>query len=55
LSLLLSLLCLISYGGVLPSLLPIFSPAGVSWIGHVSGFGGGLLAAWGVHRSPLEP
>ena len=55
LSLLLSLLCLISYGGVLPSLLPIFSPAGVSWIGHMSGFGGGLLAAWGVHRSPLEP
>ena len=50
LSLLLSLLCLISYGGVLPSLLPIFSPVGVSWIGHVSGFVGGLLAAWAVHR-----
>lgn len=55
LSLLLSLLCLISYGGVLPSLLPIFSPVGVSWIGHVSGFGGGLLAAWGMHRSPVDP
>lgn len=49
-SLLLSVLCLITYGGVLPSLLPFASPAGVSWIGHVSGFGGGLLAAWAVHR-----
>ena len=52
LSLLLSVLCLISYGGVLPSLIPLFSPAGVSWIGHASGFAGGLLAAWGVHRIP---
>jgi len=50
LSLLLSLGVLVAYGGVLPSLLPIFSPAGVSWIGHVSGFVGGLLAAWAVHR-----
>ncbi len=45
LSLLLSLLCLIVYGGVLPSLVPIFTPAGVSWISHASGFAGGLLAA----------
>ncbi|MEB3235029.1 MAG: rhomboid family intramembrane serine protease [Cyanobacteriota bacterium] len=51
LSLLLSLLCLIAYGGVLPTLLPIFVPAGVSWIGHVSGFAGGALAAWAVRRS----
>ena len=50
LSLLLSLFCLITYGGVLPSLLPVLSPSGVSWIGHVSGFGGGLLAAWAIHR-----
>jgi membrane associated rhomboid family serine protease len=51
LSLLLSLLVLIVYGGVLPSLIPIFSPAGVSWIGHISGFTGGVLAAWAVqHR-----
>ncbi|CAK6689267.1 rhomboid family intramembrane serine protease [Synechococcus sp. CBW1107] len=49
LSLLLSVLCLISYGGVLPSLIPLFSPAGVSWIGHASGFAGGMLAAWGMH------
>jgi hypothetical protein len=47
-SLLLSVLCLVTYGGVLPTLLPFFVPAGVSWIGHVSGFAGGLLAAWAV-------
>ena len=51
LSLLLSVLCLISYGGVLPSLIPLFSPAGVSWIGHASGFAGGILAACGMHRT----
>lgn len=50
--LLLSLVCLVSYGGVLPSLLPMVSPAGVSWIGHASGFIGGLLAAWAVYREP---
>jgi membrane associated rhomboid family serine protease len=54
LSLLLSVLCLVSYGGVLPSLIPLFSPAGVSWIGHTSGFAGGLLAAWAVQRG-AEP
>jgi membrane associated rhomboid family serine protease len=48
LSLLLSLLTLTLYGGVLPSLIPLFSPAGVSWIGHLSGFIGGLLAALAV-------
>ena len=57
LSLLLSVLCLISYGGVLPSLIPLFSPAGVSWIGHASGFAGGILATWGMHRTtqPSDP
>lgn len=50
LSLLLSLVVLIGYGGVLPTLLPFVSPAGVSWIGHVSGFAGGMLAAWAVQR-----
>jgi len=49
-SLLLSVLCLVTYGGVLPTLLPFFVPAGVSWIGHVSGFAGGRLAAWAVQR-----
>ena len=48
--LLLSLFCLVSYGGILPSLLPLFSAPGVSWIGHASGFAGGLLAALAIHR-----
>lgn len=42
--------CLITWGGVLPSLLPFASPAGVSWIGHVSGFAGGVVAALAIHR-----
>jgi membrane associated rhomboid family serine protease len=46
----LSLIALVGYGGVLPSLLPLFSPAGVSWIGHLSGFAGGVLAALAVFR-----
>jgi membrane associated rhomboid family serine protease len=50
LSIVLSLIALVAYGGVLPSLIPLFSPAGVSWIGHVSGFGGGVLAALAVFR-----
>jgi len=50
LSLSLSIFALISYGGVLPSLLPIFSPSGVSWIGHFSGFLGGIVAAYAVVR-----
>lgn len=49
-SLLLSLICLFAYGGLLPSLLPFLSPPGVSWIGHVSGFAGGVLAALAIHR-----
>ena len=50
LSLSLSIFALISYGGVLPSLLPIYSPSGVSWIGHCSGFLGGIVAAYAVAR-----
>jgi membrane associated rhomboid family serine protease len=46
----LSLIALVGYGGVLPSLIPLFSPAGVSWIGHLSGFAGGVLAALAVFR-----
>ena len=46
----LSLLVLVTYGGILPSLLPIFSPVGVSWIGHASGFAGGVLAAYAMAR-----
>jgi membrane associated rhomboid family serine protease len=50
LSIVLSLITLVAYGGVLPSLIPLFSPAGVSWIGHLSGFAGGVLAAFAVFR-----
>jgi membrane associated rhomboid family serine protease len=50
LSIALSLLTLLTYGGVLPSLIPVLSPAGVSWIGHLSGFAGGVLAALAVFR-----
>ena len=32
-------------GGMLPALVPFLSPPGVSWIGHASGFAGGLLAS----------
>jgi membrane associated rhomboid family serine protease len=49
-SLILSVFALISYAGILPSLLPIFSPSGVSWIGHFSGFIGGIVAACAVAR-----
>lgn len=52
LSLLLSLFALISYGSILPSLIPVFSPPGVSWIGHLSGFAGGLIAAAALSREP---
>ncbi len=48
----LSAFSLISYGGLLPALLPFASPSGVSWIGHVSGFAGGVLAALAIHREP---
>ena len=50
LPILLSLACGVAYGGLLPSLLPFLSPAGVSWIGHASGFCGGALAALAVFR-----
>ena len=51
LSLLLSVGCLMMYGGLLPALVPFLSPPGVSWIGHASGFAGGVLAAWAVQRT----
>jgi membrane associated rhomboid family serine protease len=46
----LSIGCLLAYGGLLPALLPFLSPPGVSWIGHASGFAAGLLAALVVYR-----
>jgi len=54
LSILLSIVALMLYGSALPGLLPWATPAGVSWIGHTSGFVAGLLAALIVHRSPGE-
>ena len=48
----LSVIALLLYGSALPGLLPWASPAGVSWIGHASGFVAGLLAALAVHRAP---
>jgi len=53
--LVLSVFSLASYGGFLPGLLPFFSPPGISWIGHVSGFAGGVLAALAVYREPGRP
>jgi membrane associated rhomboid family serine protease len=50
LSILISLTALFAYWGALPSLLPFLSPPGVSWIGHASGFAGGMLAALAIHR-----
>ena len=52
LSILLSIVALLLYGSALPGLLPWASPAGVSWVGHASGFVAGLLAALAVHRTP---
>ena len=41
----LSLLARITFGGLLPSLLPFISPPGVSWSGHLAGFIAGVAAA----------
>jgi membrane associated rhomboid family serine protease len=50
LTILLSISCVFAYGGLLPTLMPFLSPPGVSWIGHTSGFLGGVLAALAVFR-----
>ena len=55
LSVILSMGSLVVYGGLLPALLPFLNPPGVSWIGHISGFAGGLIAAWAVHRPTTPP
>lgn len=54
LSIALSALGVSLYGGLLPSLFPLFSAPGVSWIGHVSGFLGGVLAAWAMQTRSAE-
>ena len=50
LSIVLGLVAFWLYGSALFALIPGFSPAGVSWIGHASGFLAGILAAWAVYR-----
>ncbi len=45
LTIMISIFCLLFYGSTLYYLMPGVSPTGVSWIGHISGFVGGLLAA----------
>ena len=54
LAILLSTVAVLLYGSALPGLLPWASPAGVSWIGHASGFIAGLIAALVVRRTPGE-
>ena len=52
LAIFLTFICLGFYGHFLPSLLPWNVPQGISWIGHFSGFIGGLLSAFGIYREP---
>lgn len=52
LALLLSLITLLLFGSALPGLLPWASPAGVSWIGHATGFIAGLITAKVVRKEP---
>ncbi len=47
-AILLSIICLILFGSYLTALIPGVSPAGVSWIGHASGFVGGVFTAFAI-------
>lgn len=47
---LVALLVLLVYGGLIWGVLP--SGAGISWQAHLGGAGGGVLAAWALHRRP---
>ena len=40
-SIFISIFSILIYGGILVSLIPTFSPAGISWISHFAGFMGG--------------
>ncbi len=48
----LSVFTLILYGKFLPTLMPWNVSPGISWIGHFSGFLGGVLGAFGIYREP---
>ena len=52
LAIVLTIICFGLYGHFLPSLLPWNVPQGISWIGHFSGFVGGLIGALGIYREP---
>lgn len=51
LTLLLSLICIVGYGGILRGILP--TSTGVSWEGHLLGLCSGIAAAW--FNSKLNP
>ena len=52
-SIALTIIGIVIYGCYLPSLMSWNSPAGISWIGHVSGFIAGILAALVIFREPV--
>ena len=55
LPILLSAIALWLYGPTVMTLIPGFSPSGVSWIGHASGFFGGVIAAMVVNHRTNSP
>jgi len=50
LAIIFTIICFGIYGHFLPALLPWNVPQGISWIGHFSGFIGGLLGAFGIYK-----
>ena len=48
----LSIIAISYYGDFLTSLIPWHSSQGISWVGHFSGFIGGLIAAAMVYKVP---
>jgi membrane associated rhomboid family serine protease len=55
-TLVISVLCIVAYGGILRGLLP--NANGVSWEGHACGLAAGIVLAWfgaKVHAAPSAP
>ena len=48
-SILFGIIAVLLYGGILAGILP--GQPGVSWLGHLFGLAGGVLAAWAAHRT----